>query len=128
MHFAELRPGKIIIIAGGTGLYPFGDLIDLLFKNHLLQTRPDLKSILLEKDPILKTNPFDKFTFELYLAVGSLDDIHPLTLAQLNELSKNLKLFQLTVKLSNQKKDNMMNTESEISNDNINRNGFKSLN
>jgi tRNA A37 N6-isopentenylltransferase MiaA len=29
---AELEKGKILIVAGGTGLYPFSDLIDLLYK------------------------------------------------------------------------------------------------
>ena len=84
LHFAELKLGKIIIVAGGTGLYPFGDLIDLLFKNLILSTRTDLKSTIIENDPILKTNPFENFSFSLYLAVGSLEDIHPITLAQLN--------------------------------------------
>jgi hypothetical protein len=38
LHFGELNPGKIIIVAGGTGIFPFCDLIDLLFKNHLIKT------------------------------------------------------------------------------------------
>lgn len=33
LHLQELTPGKVIIVAGGTGLYPFSDLIDLLFKD-----------------------------------------------------------------------------------------------
>ena len=79
-----MRPGKIIIVAGGTGLYPFGDLIDLLFKSMLLSTRPELRDILLQNDPILQINPFSNFIFSFYIAVGNLDDIHPITLAQLN--------------------------------------------
>ena len=103
LHFGELKPGRIIIVAGGTGLYPFGDIIDLLFKNLLMSTKPDLKSMILENDPILKTNPFENFSFSLYLAVGSLEDIHPLTLAQLNELTKHPKLFKMMLRLSNRK-------------------------
>ena len=61
--------------------------------------------MILENDPILKTNPFENFSFSLYLAVGSLEDIHPLTLAQLNELSKHPKLFKLMLRLSNKKKE-----------------------
>jgi hypothetical protein len=34
---AELTEGKIIIAAGGTGLYPFSDLIDLLFKRKFIK-------------------------------------------------------------------------------------------
>lgn len=30
------KPGKIVIIAGGTGLFPFSDFIDLLFKTAVL--------------------------------------------------------------------------------------------
>ena len=47
LHFAELTPGKIIIVAGGTGLYPFCDLIDLLFKSLLLTTQPELTTMIL---------------------------------------------------------------------------------
>ena len=72
LHFAELKPGRIIIVAGGTGLYPFSDLIDLLFKSLLLKTRPELKKVLLDHDPLLGSNPFDNFSFSLYLAVGNL--------------------------------------------------------
>lgn len=32
LQLASAKPGKIIIVTGGTGLYPFSDLIDLLFK------------------------------------------------------------------------------------------------
>ena len=41
LEFAHLKPGKIIMVAGGTGLYPFGDLIDLLFKSLLLSNSPE---------------------------------------------------------------------------------------
>ena len=103
LHFGELRPGKIIIVAGGTGIYPFCDLIDLLFKTLLLSTRPDLTNMILENDPILRNNPFNNFIFSIYLAVANLDDIHPITLAQLNELSKHPNFLKLMLKISNKK-------------------------
>jgi hypothetical protein len=31
------KPGRIIIVAGGTGLFPFSDFIDLYFKSVYLQ-------------------------------------------------------------------------------------------
>ena len=31
------KPGRIIIVAGGTGLLPFSDFIDLYFKSVYLQ-------------------------------------------------------------------------------------------
>lgn len=43
LKFGELKPGKIVIVAGGTGLFPFCDLIDLLFKRLLVQKLPKLK-------------------------------------------------------------------------------------
>jgi len=67
-----LAPGKIIIVAGGTGLYPFSDLIDLLFKSVLIHTNPSLKAEIISHDSILAQNPFDKFSFVLYLAVNQI--------------------------------------------------------
>ncbi|MCB0370055.1 MAG: hypothetical protein KDD45_11685 [Bdellovibrionales bacterium] len=32
LELETARPGRIVIVAGGTGLFPFSDLIDLLFK------------------------------------------------------------------------------------------------
>lgn len=44
LHFSHLKPGKVLIVAGGTGLYPFSDLIDLLFKSQLVRDHPDLQT------------------------------------------------------------------------------------
>lgn len=52
------KPGKIVIIAGGTGLFPFSDFIDLLFKTAFLQTNGNLNKEILDKNTILKQNPF----------------------------------------------------------------------
>ena len=56
-------PGLIVIIAGGTGIYPFIDLIDLLCKNMMLKQKPELKQKILQHtpaaaDPILETFSF----------------------------------------------------------------------
>jgi hypothetical protein len=32
------------MVAGGTGLYPFSDLIDLLFKELLMKLKPELRT------------------------------------------------------------------------------------
>jgi len=58
LRMSQLKKGHIIIVAGGTGLYPFSDLIDLLFKTYLLLNRNELKQFILAADPILATNPF----------------------------------------------------------------------
>ena len=101
-------------MAGGTGLYPFSDLIDLLFKTILLKTRPELKKSFIENDPVLESNPFDNFTFSLYLAVGNLEDIHPITLVQLNEISRHPKFFKLTMKISSKKKETLPTEQHNI--------------
>lgn len=36
----KVTPGQVVIFLGGTGIIPFGDLIDLLFKAVLMQTHP----------------------------------------------------------------------------------------
>lgn len=112
LRFGELKPGKIIIVAGGTGLFPFCDLIDLLFKNLLVQKLPKLKRAVFENDPVLRMNPFDNFTFELFLSVNNIEDIHPLTLAQLNELAATSS-FTLNLRISKDK-DKIMNLSKAV--------------
>jgi len=76
-------------------------LIDLLYKTVLLRTKPELVDILLANDPVLKDNPFASFTFNVYLAVGNMEDVHPLTWAQLNELTNYPKILNLVLRVSN---------------------------
>jgi nucleoid-associated protein YejK len=38
LELAELPAGRLVIMAGGTGLFPFCDLIDLLFKDEVLRS------------------------------------------------------------------------------------------
>ena len=56
------KPGKIIFCAGGTGFYPFMDIIDLLFKQKVLEedlVDDNIKRQILEKNPVLN-NPILK--------------------------------------------------------------------
>ena len=43
LQLANTKPGKILIVAGGTGIYPFCDLIDLLYKEQLMKDQPELR-------------------------------------------------------------------------------------
>jgi len=43
-------------------------------------------------NPILKQNPFSNFKFKLLFACEKVEDIHPITLRQINELSSSSKL------------------------------------
>lgn len=49
---------NVVIFAGGTGLYPYSDLIDLLFKAKLVREGHQLSGMILESDPLLKKKPF----------------------------------------------------------------------
>lgn len=40
LQLTHTKPGRIIIVAGGTGLYPYSDFIDLLFKEELIKHQP----------------------------------------------------------------------------------------
>ena len=77
LQLSRTAPGRIVIVAGGTGIYPFCDLIDLLFKQALIQNQPHLEAEVLTLSPILKNKPFEGFTFHLMAAFTYLDDIHP---------------------------------------------------
>ena len=39
----EKKPGKIIILAGGTGIFPFIDTIDILYKKALVDQNHPMK-------------------------------------------------------------------------------------
>jgi hypothetical protein len=76
----KLTPGKVIIVAGGTGLYPFSDLIDLLFKTQVARTDKSKQLLIFQQNPLLEATPFEHFSFHLLLAVHQTEDIHPVTL------------------------------------------------
>jgi len=59
-----------VIVAGGTGLFPFSDFIDLSFKAHLLEQQNPHYQEILNSNPILNSKPFDKFTFVLLIAIN----------------------------------------------------------
>lgn len=63
LQLANTSPGRIVVVAGGTGLFPFSDLIDLLYKEQLINYKPQLKEEILHLSPILANNPFQFFAF-----------------------------------------------------------------
>jgi hypothetical protein len=79
----ELAAGTVLIVAGGTGLYPFSDLIDLLFKDALVKKNHPMKAAIMRQNPILADNPFSAHKFKLLFACQSIEDIHPITWKQL---------------------------------------------
>ena len=43
LHLTHTQPGRIIMVAGGTGQFAFSDLIDLLYKDQLILDKPECK-------------------------------------------------------------------------------------
>lgn len=83
LQLSHTKPGKIVMVIGGTGLYPFSDFIDLLYKEQLMIHKPETRNEVLELSPVLSSNPFSKFQFEVLAAFNHAEDIHPVTLEQL---------------------------------------------
>lgn len=95
----------MIFVAGGTGLLPFCDLIDLLFKQELIRRQPEFKNEVLEKNKILRSGFLERNIFLFYIAVNYLSEIHPIILNQLNYLSENTDKFSIRLKV----KDELLN-------------------
>lgn len=93
-------PGRIVALIGGTGLFPFSDLIDLLFKAQLIENNHSLSQTFLNNDPILKKKPFNKYFFVLLIAINEPEDIHPITLSQLISLSEQSKRVKIVMRIS----------------------------
>jgi hypothetical protein len=88
-------------MAGGTGIFPFSDLIDLIYKRHLITNNPGLAKHFLQKNPLLNNEVFNKFTFRLYAAFQTLQEMHPITLQQLTSLS-NSKIISILLSVKAQ--------------------------
>lgn len=76
------------MFAGGTGLHPYSDLIDLLFKEVLLDQGNVHANEIASKNPLtVQKSLLQRFKFTLYLAVHNANEIHDITAYQLNFLS-----------------------------------------
>ena len=74
----------MIILAGGTGIYPFIDTIDILYKKALVDQNHPMKQRILEMDPAVEDPCLNDFCFLIYASFSSHLDMHPITLYQLN--------------------------------------------
>lgn len=55
LKYDELpRAGKVIFICGGTGILPFCDIIDLLFKRVKYLEKSNLSNAISVNDPLVK--------------------------------------------------------------------------
>ena len=103
LELETTNPGKIIIVAGGTGLFPFSDLIDLLFKDAFIKnnsTNNRVADSIYSISAILKRKPFDGFSFTFLIAVNYPEDIHPITMAQLSYISNNSDKFKIVLRVN----------------------------
>ena len=80
----------MIILAGGTGIYPFIDTIDILYKKALVDQNHQMKQRILELNPALNDPCLNNFSFVIYASFASHLDMHPITLYQLHSLTKML--------------------------------------
>ena len=71
LQLAEQMPGKIILFAGGTGIYPFIDTIDALFKKSLCDQNHQMKNKILEMNPAVNDISFAKNQFSIYTSFNS---------------------------------------------------------
>ncbi len=72
--------------------------------------------------PLLKSQPFAAFNFELIAAFNSLDDVHPITFHQLRFLTANNQL-KLTLKL----RDDSSLRVKELRNVIFTKDGFENI-
>ena len=70
LELSETPAGRIIIVAGGTGIFPFSDLIDLIYKERLISLKHELSEVILRNNPILHSRPFEKYSFVVLLAIN----------------------------------------------------------
>ncbi len=76
-------------MVGGTGLFPFCDLIDLLFKDTFIKNcNTQSKVQILKENPVLSQRPFDKFLFRFFGSFNQIEDIPKITLHQIHYLCK----------------------------------------
>ncbi len=63
LQLSTTNSGRIIIVAGGTGLFPFSDLFDLLYKEQLIGINSFIREEVFAISPVLKQDPFKRFKF-----------------------------------------------------------------
>lgn len=58
LNLQEKNAGQIVIFSGGTGVHPFYDLIDLVYKSILINKKHKLSPTIKAYDSVLNTHPF----------------------------------------------------------------------
>jgi len=84
--------GSVIFVCGGTGILPFCDFIDLLFKRSKVLDSHNLSGMLVKMDSLVGTDFIKQRTFNFYCAIENAADLPAMTIHQLNELCKSTKV------------------------------------
>lgn len=83
-------------MAGGTGVYPFCDMIDLMFKTLIVSTGSPYREQIIKRDPLVVNSALLKnFRVTLYYSVHNSNEIIDVTAFQINHLcnTKTMKAF-----------------------------------
>jgi hypothetical protein len=106
MKFDQIpSKGKVIIVCGGTGILPFCDFIDLLFKRTKFLKSPSLSNSLSKNDPLVAKDFIKEREFVLYCAAENALELPALTLYQINSLCQSQKIltFSSTMRIKKNK-------------------------
>ena len=70
MKYHELaHSGKVILVCGGTGLFPFCDFIDILFKRVKILEKTSFEDMIKLQDPLVEKDLIRDRHFILYYAL-----------------------------------------------------------
>lgn len=104
MKFDKIPQGGVVVfVCGGTGLLPFCDFIDILFKRVQVLEGSNLSNMLIKNDPIVGTDFIKEREFVFYCASENVHDLPALAVYQLNALCLSQKVkFSATMRISKQ--------------------------
>lgn len=86
------QSGSVIFVCGGTGILPFCDFIDLLFKRVKILESSNLTAMIANNDPLVVTDFIKQRSFIFYCAVENVVDLPAMTIHQINDLCKSDKV------------------------------------
>ena len=96
----EKEPGNILIVAGGTGVYPFLDLIDILYKLLMIKEDPEIERKVARRHPGLRDTRLENFSFDFLVSLKDYHDLPSPIITTIRELlNKRCRNFSITLKL-----------------------------
>ncbi len=94
-----------MIVCGGTGILPFADFIDVLFKRVKVLENSPLSEYILSRDSLAGKNLIKNREFVIFFASQTIFDCLPTLFYQINYLSRsNLIKFSAYMKIKDHQK------------------------